>query len=394
MLGDPGAQARRGRAWNRRSRGLVVGSAALPALAAFQSLAALPALATVPAVAAPPTAAAAPVVAAPPTATAAQAAAAAQSTDATADSVQITAHVRDLVSREALPGAVIQLSGVVGRHVTDLDGQASFNAAVGEYELVVRRSGYEPLQGDFRVLRSGDFFLRMVRAEVDDPSAPSRLLVTVADAETGRPIEGAAVSLLSGEVRPTNARGAAAFQNLAPVLARITVEMIGYAPRSEPVVLHPGRTTAVQVGMAVRAIELEPVVVEVRVPLLEAHGVYDRLARGLPRGVLTRDAIERQASHRVSDALLHVPGLEVRREGRSLGFPSRAVVYARGCPLSVWVDGIEFSPDVEGSVDIDQISPEWIELAEVYWGTSTPMRFSSRNDCGAVLIWTRHGRRR
>lgn len=362
MLGDSVGPARRRRVRDGRSPGLAVARAAL-LLAGFLP-AGLPTAAGV------------------------------QVAEGGADSVLINAYVRDSVSREALAGAVIELSGVVGRHVTDLDGRASFDAVVGEYELVVRRSGYEPLQGGFSVLRSGDFVLRMVRAEVDDPAAPSRLVVAVADSETGRPVEGAAVSLLTGETRPTDARGAVAFDDLAPVLTRLKVEMIGYAPRTEPVVLHPGRTTAVRVGMAVKAIELPPVVVEVRSPLLEAHGVYDRLARGIANRVLTREEIERQASHRISDALRHVPGLEVRRQGGLLSFPSRAVVYARGCKLSVWVDGVEFNPDVEGSVDIDQISPEWVELAEVYWGTRTPIQFSAQNDCGAVLIWTRHGRRR
>ena len=321
-------------------------------------------------------------------------AARAQDSAESRERVQITAHVLDAETGESLAGAVVSLAGVAARHVTDLDGQASFEAAVGDYELVVRRSGYETLRGDFSVLRPGDFFLDMVRSDPDNPSAAARLVVQVADADTQKPIEGAAVSLLSGAARPTNVRGAAAFDDLSPVLTQVTVEMIGYASRTEPVVLHPGRTTAVEVRMAVEAIELEPILVEVRSPLMEAHGVYDRLERGVANRVLTREAIERQASHRLSDALVHVPGLEVRREGRLIGFPSRAVLYARGCPLTVWVDGVEWHADIEGSVDIDQIAPEWIELAEVYWGARTPMRFATGSNCGAVLIWTRHGRRR
>ena len=318
----------------------------------------------------------------------------AQSAEGNAESVRIVAHLRDLDTGEALAGAVIELAGVVGRHVTDVGGRAAFNAVLGDYELVVRRSGYETVQGDFRVLRAGDFFLQMAQADLDNPAASSRLLVRVADAETERPIEGAAVSLISGATRPTDVRGSVSFDDLSPVLTRLTVEMIGYAARTEPVVLHPGRTTAVEVGMTVEAIELEPIVVEVRSPIMEAYGVYDRLERGIANRVLTRDAIEQQASHRLSDALRYVPGLDVRREGSAVGFPSRAVVYARGCRLAVWVDGVEWHSDIEGTVDIDQIAPEWIEMAEFYWGLRTPTQFSSGNNCGTVLIWTRQGRRR
>ena len=318
----------------------------------------------------------------------------AQDAAASGESVQVTAHVRDAETGEPLAGAVVALSGVQVRQVTDVGGTASFGAAVGEYELVVSRSGYETLRGDFSVLRPGDFFLQMVRADLDDPAAAARLVVKVADAETTRPIEGAAVSLLSGAARPTDVWGNAAFAELPPVLTQVTVEMIGYASRTEPVALQPGRTTSVEMRMAVKAIEMEPIVVEVRSPLMEAHGVYDRLQRGIANRVVTREAIERQASHRLSDALAYVPGLNVRREGGSIGLPTRAVVYARGCPVTVWVDGVRWNADIEGSVDIDQISPEWIELAEVYSGARTPIQFSAGSDCGAVLLWTRHGSRR
>jgi len=307
--------------------------------------------------------------------------------------VRIAAVVRDLDSQEALPGAILQLSGIPKRYVTDLEGRVSFDAAKGDYELIVAKSGYQTLRGDFSVLRPGGFVLHMSRADSEDPSAPSRLMVRVTDAETGRALKGAAVAVSSGGRRGTNDRGCVEFPRLAPALVLVTVEIIGYASRTEPVALHPGRTTSLEVGMTVEAIELEPITVEVLSPIMESHGVYRRIERGIATRLLTRQMIERQASDRISDALRHVPGLEVRREG-TIGFPSRAVAYARNCPLAVWVDGVEWNPDIEGSVDIDQIPSGWVELAEIYWGLSTPPRFSSENDCGAILIWTRQGRRR
>ena len=67
------------------------------------------------------------------------------------DIVRITAHIQDVETRADLAGAVIALSGVVDRHVTGVDGRVSFDAAVGQYTLTIRKGGYATIQGDFRV---------------------------------------------------------------------------------------------------------------------------------------------------------------------------------------------------------------------------------------------------
>lgn len=313
---------------------------------------------------------------------------------ADAETVQITARVHDVDDRRPLAGAVVSLSGVATRHATGVDGSATFAAALGEYELTVSKSGYETLGGAFAVYRSGEFTLWMSKADVVDPGAPARLLVRVLDAESRFPVEGAAVSVLPGGSRPTDGAGRAQFEELAPSLAQVTVEMIGYARRTEPVSLHPGRTTALDVALTVQAVPLRPIEVVVRLPFLEANGVYRRIDQGVARRLLTRRTIQDRGSHRISDAFAHVPGLQVQRGGAQAGFPSRAVLYARGCPVAVWVDGVEWNPDIEGSVDIDRISPEWVEIAEVYSQAQTPLQYTSRHGCGVVLIWTRQGRRR
>lgn len=312
---------------------------------------------------------------------------------ADADTVRITARVHDVDDRRPLAGAVLSLSGVAARHATGVDGSATFAAALGQYELTVAKGGYETLVGAFSVLRSGEFTLWMSKADVADPGAPARLLVRVLDAESRAPVEGAAVSVLPGGSRPTDGAGRAQFQDLAPSLAQVTVEMIGYARRTEPVSLHPGRTTALDVALTVEAVPLRPIEVVVRLPFLEANGVYRRIDQGVARRLLTRRTIVDRGSHRISDSFAHVPGLQIRRGGGQTGFPSRAVLYARGCPVAVWVDGIEWNPDIEGSVDIDRIPPEWVEIAEVYSQAQAPLQYTSRHGCGVVLIWTRQGRR-
>ena len=323
------------------------------------------------------------------------------------EAVTITAHIRDLATGTGLPGAVIDLSGVVNRHVTDDNGRVSFQAEPGSYVLTVRRGGYETVEGDLRVIRPGDFHLAMrpetsIAREARELDAPARVSVRAMDAVRGAPVEGATVTLRGGRTGAaadasalmravTNRDGRAEFRGLDSDFAHVTVEMIGYATRTEPVALHADRTTAVEVSLTVEAVELAPIRVEVRSRYLEENGFYRRLDQGVVMRLLTRESILDRGSVRISDSFARVPGLQVDRTG-----PYRAELRARACRLAVFVDGLEWSSDVEGSVNIDQIPPEWVEVAEVYWGPRTPRRFHGKDNggCGAVVIWTRTAARR
>lgn len=302
--------------------------------------------------------------------------------------VRITARVQDVDTRTNLLGAVLELSGVANRYVTGEDGRVSFDAPVGHYTLTVRKGGYATLRGDFRVIRPGNFVLRMSQSDEGDMGAPSRLVVKVVEAYGARPIEGAMVMLADGAMAVTNAEGRAEFRDLESRAVQLEVEMIGYASRTEPVTLHPDRTTAVEVEMTIEAVPLRPLRVEVRSQFLEANGVYRRMDQGRVMHLLTKRAIEERGSPRISDAFSHVPGLKISRESTY-----RSVLMApSNCQLSVYVDGIPFGVDIEGSVNIDQIPPDWVELAEVYWGSRAPIEYRG-NACGVVLIWTKHSSR-
>ena len=301
--------------------------------------------------------------------------------------VPITARIQDVDTNTNLLGAVLELSGVPNRHVTGVDGRVTFDAAVGDYTLTVRKGGYSTIRGDFSVIRPGDFTLKMSRADIDDPTAPSRLLVRVVDAQVGIPVQGATVSLIDGRRSVTNGEGRAEFRDLESQLTQVAVEMIGYAVRKEPVALHPDRTTAVEVALTVEAVPLRPLKVEVRSRFLEGHGVYRRIDQGAVMRLLTRETIQDRGSIRISDAFAHIPGIRISRESAY-----RSVLVApRNCALAVYVDGVPMGVDIEGSVNIDQIPPDWVELAEVYWGPRTPVEYQGihRDGCGAVLIWTR-----
>jgi len=302
------------------------------------------------------------------------------------DVVRITARILDVDTRAELEGAVIALSGVANRYVTGPDGRVSFDAAVGEYTLTIRKGGYATVEGDFSVFRPGDFSLMLRRAEHGDLSIPARLLVKVVDAVAGTPVEGATVSLVGGQMAPTNPDGRVEFTGLASELTQVTVDRIGYATRTEPITLHPDLTTAVEVALTVEAVALRPIKVEVRSRFLESHGYYRRLDQGVVMRMLTRQSIEERGSPLISDAFARVPGLRIERPTNQ-----RALLRARDCMLAVFVDGVEWGVDIEGTVNIDQIPPEWVEVAEVYWGSRTPPEYRSRHNggCGSALIWTR-----
>lgn len=297
--------------------------------------------------------------------------------------IPLTALVRDIFDERGLGGAVIEVDGVVTRYVTGQDGRAELELPPGNYLLTVRKGGYAELVGDLKVFEPGEFALDMERARDVDMRVPPKLLVRVVDAQSGEAIEGANVSIPDGGNRATNRQGRAEFSDLQVGVAQVGVEMIGYAERTEPVALHPDRTTSVEVAMSPEAIELEPIVVNVRSPHLERWGVYDRLDRGLPRRVLTRRMIDQRAVGRLSDAFYAVPGVRVRQ--RSIN--ATQLLARANCTLSIYVDGFRWG------TNIDNVPPEWVELAEVYWGLSTPIEYtgSRRNGCGAVLIWTRLG---
>lgn len=302
------------------------------------------------------------------------------------DIVRITARIQDVDTRADLEGAVIALSGVADRYVTGLDGRVSFDAAIGDYTLTIRKGGYATMEGGFKVLRPGDFSLMLRKAEYGDLGIPARLLVKVVDAAGGGPVEGATVSLVDGRMAPTNSDGRVEFGGLFSDLTEVTVDRIGYATRTEPVALHPDRTTAVEVALTVEAVALRPIKVEVRSRFLEARGYYRRLDQGVVMRLITRQSIEERGSPLISDAFAHVPGLRIDRPSTH-----RAHLRARDCMLAIFVDGVEWNVDIEGAVNIDQIPPEWVEVAEVYWGSRTPPEFRGRYNggCGSALIWTK-----
>ena len=233
--------------------------------------------------------------------------------------------------------------------------------------------------------------LTVVMHEVGDvdTSIPERLLVRVAEFGSGRLIEGAVVSLPGGRGGLTDGSGWVEFRDLDGTLTEVTVQMIGYRKRSEPVTLHEGRTTVVELAMSIDAVVLAPIAVEVHSGFLERHGVYWRMDHGHAMHVFdSQDLIDRGGVPHLTEAFRGIPSLHVFGDliyGRHKCF---IAVYWDGVPES-WGDGLGM-PMPWG---LKHIPPEEIELVEVYTGMRTPSRFSrwpgDINHCGAIAFWSK-----
>ena len=301
--------------------------------------------------------------------------------------VRMTVQMRDAESQAPLMGALIRVPGQARPYITGTDGQVSFEVPAGTWVITVRKGGYFTATEELEVIRPEEVTLLLKRLEDVEAGLPATLLVRVREAGTGRSIEGAAVSLVGGDTRITDKRGNVQFTTLSGE-ARLSVEMIGYADRMEPVSVHSDGTTVVDVAMAVDALVLQPIKVEVRSRHLLVNGVYRRIDSGQVMRLLTREDLEKFPVSYLSDAFSNVAGVQVNRA--SLG-DTKLMGPARGnpdgCELKVYVDGMPTE------MNIDSFSPEMVELAEVYWGLRTPIQYRGVNasNCGVVLLWTRRG---
>ena len=301
---------------------------------------------------------------------------------------RVTANLRDADTNEALLGALIELTGHPGRYVTGMHGQVGFDLQAGHYTFTAHKGGYATLRGDFRVVRAGNLIVMMHELGDVDTSIPGRLLVRVAEFGSGRLVDGAAVSLSSGQARMTQGQGWVEFRDLSGPVAEVTVESFGYETRTEPVSLQDARTTVVEVSLAVDPVVLAPIEVEARSRFLEKQGVYWRLDRGWADHLLTREQLMERADPYLAEAFKRLPGFQVER----LGHLASLKTYS-GCPIPVYLDG---RPVGLAGLNMNDIQPEDVEFAEVYDPGRVPGRYLTeahlrepRHLCGIVLLWSR-----
>jgi hypothetical protein len=190
----------------------------------------------------------------------------------------------------------------------------------------------------------------------------------------------------------------------------LKAERLGYAPVEGAIAFTRRDQLDVELVMAPRAIELDPiVVVERRHDYLADVGYYMRKDRGLGRFV-ERDAIERYRPTRLTDILRREPGVTIQGEGmgqdvqfmgmtRAAGFVGNSLLGASGtgglrCRPSVYLDGALVRPGGDTSAGYVQLNevvdPELVQAIEVYRRVSeVPPRYGGMEAaCGVIAVWT------
>lgn len=167
----------------------------------------------------------------------------------------------------------------------------------------------------------------------------------------------------------------------------LSVESLGYAPRSDTVRVPPNATVHVRLVLTVDPIAVEPIEVVVRSRVLEVRGFYERQGSGYSGHYFERnDLVERNARD-LTDLLGPLSGVRLINsglEGNRVVF-ERATSIAGGglCEPALFLDGVKSGIRLYDMI----IDPSHIEGVEVYAGAAIPGRFN--DPCGAVLIWTR-----
>lgn len=229
----------------------------------------------------------------------------------------------------------------------------------------------------------------------------SRIEGRVLEDETGEPLDGTTVELLSNRGDPldrevTDERGRFRFEVEDREGIRLRAARLGYEDNVTPLLhLENRRYFEVEVRLSTDAILLAPLEVVAR---SESRTPYvadfeHRRRRGMGR-YITRETIEERDPSRVTDLLAEMPGVRLLGQGRG---SRRTVVMGRGtgsCPASIWVDGLQVNRGPAGS-DLaldDVVSPESVYGIEVYRGSSTvPPDFVHDGACGVIVVWTRRG---
>lgn len=229
--------------------------------------------------------------------------------------------------------------------------------------------------------------------------APPSLRVRVTDASTRRPLPYTQLSVGSRRL-VTDSAGTAFLSGLPAGVATLEAERLGYATERARVELAPGKVAELQMVLHPQAVALPGVAASARgAPRTQMlRDFYKRVEGGSGR-YFTREQIDRQKPHRLTDLLRAVPSItliatpigdspvmngEAALEGRA------SEPQSRKCTIRYFLDGTPFDASHDGQIGVD-IRPSEVEGIEVYRnGATVPARFRRAGPhCGTILIWKR-----
>ena len=174
--------------------------------------------------------------------------------------------------------------------------------------------------------------------------------------------------------------------------ASVSVRRLGFRPLTTAMTVHglgEGERPVLTLARSAQQIATV-VVVGSRLGHDATRGMQERKRKSGAGHYFSRADIEAARPQVMTDLIRRVPGARLQ----SIGGIRNAIRFRNAkCPPLVWLDGL---PLGSSEFDIDNLTPSTIEAIEVYSGfASTPAQFTMtqniRQQCGAIVIWSRQG---
>lgn len=293
--------------------------------------------------------------------------------------VTVTLKIVDRSAGRPLDDVVVLIPELSIHLVSDANGHAVLQEiAVGSFEMLLTRLGFEDVRGRFTVDRGGLLQIDMDRILVSEAAEPGSVRGRVLAPETGEVISGASVSIVGTSLRRlTNEDGTFQMAEVPPGWQTVSVEYLGRATVRDSVFVTRRRVVSVQVELPVSAIELGGITVSTYPRWLVRSGFLNRQkAIGAFSGrQWTQDMIAERDPFTLEAVVKELTG--IRREG-PISYYGR-----RHCKLAIYVN--DFLMDE--FFDLDMIEPRRVEALEVYHGRPIPIEYEIQGRCGVILIW-------
>jgi Carboxypeptidase regulatory-like domain len=300
--------------------------------------------------------------------------------------------LRDSLDGTPIGEARIWIEGSDLSTLSREDGSFSLqDVALGLHTLTLAKAGFRPKSFQFEI--TADFLREVDIGGIGLTPIPSytvKVEGTLTDVNSGRPIEGATVTLNGLYKAQSRDDGRYEVQGARVPEGNSVVQVrrIGYESASYPFrVARDSQVVRVDLPLLPMAVQLEEILVEGRVVTVppKLRDFFDR--RDHAEGeFLTPWEIEANPTPRVSDLLRTLKYVRVIPTERG----GNHVELGRGCwdPPRIYIDGLEV-PSVE--ID-DVISYQELAAVEVYSGAARiPHVFENpnRQGCGVIVLWTK-----
>lgn len=224
---------------------------------------------------------------------------------------------------------------------------------------------------------------RVIDADSGEPVAEVSVRLAVAESDGPAQVRGEASTITDGT-------GLFYFVNVPRGAYTLAIEHMAYEDRETEVEVTGEGDLNVTIPITIRPIELDPIMVTMRLHRLDAVGFYNRQERGVGTFINHEDI---EKARLLSDLTSRFPGMGMDRRlhgNHRMRIRGNKTLFSN-CKTQFILDGVP----VQLPTGIDEIPPSNVYGMEIYKGSSqVPTQYSTGTAmCGAVLIWTKEGDR-